>query len=47
MKIHFCQKIFLFWWFMEIIERKMKNEEHCYTKNHKFCVYLVLHTIKS
>ena len=26
MKIHFGQKIVLFWWFMEIIERKMKNE---------------------
>ena len=32
---------------MEIIESKKKNEEHCYARNHKFSVYLVLRTVKS
>ena len=32
---------------MEIIKSKKKDEEHCYVRNHKFSVYLVLCTIKS
>ena len=47
MEIHFGQRMVLFWWFMEIIESKKKNEEHCYARNHKFSEYLVLRTIKS